>query len=158
MPIAVQCPTCHRRETWRDGTVVVEVPGGSRKPSQHPARAAWAVLQGGHTVVGACEACGQPLVSEDPGAEAAVYTITLPRGALRVGPDGISGPGGAMTVEEAAGWIEGQIPAEPQEPGALAFTLIAGALAVAMLGCWVFSMLFVTWFLWGGTLTGDLWR
>jgi hypothetical protein len=110
--VTVRCAVCHREERWSaDGRVLeVVVDGGIRRTADDPqwarGRTALASAAGElPPVVGVCEACGQYMVGEGGPIPVRVDT---PEGALVVDGAVITGPGGAMSREQAAAFLERQ--------------------------------------------------
>lgn len=127
--------------------------GGSRRPTVHPELAAWRIvaasLDGAEgVVVGACPACGQPLVGA-AGAERAPWTIHLPKGdPITVAADGTLA---ATTREQADLTIRAAYPTgfvlSDLAPG---LALFQGSLLTLMLApvlLWVLAVLSVFVFL-----------
>ena len=103
----------------------VEVNGGQRKPAEAPELAAWRLLHdaitgAGHTVVGVCDGCRQPLLSDQPGIAAIVWTIQTPRGPLQI-DNAVRSPDGPMATEEADVLIQATY-AERVQPGQAVFS------------------------------------
>ena len=107
VPINVVCPCCHRSERWTASEHIVELEGGQRQPSRHPHLQAWHTLKRSLAgeigrVVGACTACGQPLVTDTTTAPLHQWTFTLNDGDYVVASD-ISGPNGVVAPEQFHG-------------------------------------------------------
>lgn len=117
--------------------------GGARRPSVHPELAAWRVATSAH-VVGACPACGQPLVSDGQG-ERIPWTVRLPDGeAVTVQADG-------TVADRADERVRAAYPTGLQladlRPG---LALFQGSLLTLMLGpvvLWVLAVIAVVVFL-----------
>ncbi len=161
--VEVACPSCHRLETWVvGGAPEICTEGGLRRPEIHPQRAAFEQiarsLRGEHIrVVGACAACGQPLLAPRgapiPGVP---WQISLPGGdTLAIGADGgLIGPGGSMTLGEAEALIHRAYPTglswerlRGWRPHVALFqgavlTLMLGPLLAFLLGVSVLSIFF----------------
>jgi hypothetical protein len=99
MILPIRCPCCHHRARWRlspgEPPEVVELSqqGGSRRPAVPAALAVWrtwrAASRAGETVVGACPACAQPVLTDAPGAPPdAPWSLDTPIGRVTIGPDG----------------------------------------------------------------------
>jgi len=87
--VIVRCLCCHRIERRANGIVAVEQEGGARRPID-PAREARDVVRRSlagelGSIMGACPACGQPLVADERTAERQPYTLPAeePPGARR---------------------------------------------------------------------------
>lgn len=123
----VRCLVCHRIEDWSTGAadhaVAVVQPGGSRRPA---VAAQWARGKDAlrsftgevGPVVGICEACGQLLVTDEPGISPVEVRVDTPKGALVVGRT-VRGPQGELTVEDAEKFLASQYH-EPLFPALLA--------------------------------------
>ncbi len=110
--VTVRCAVCHREERWSDSGRAVEVlmEGGLRRTADDPqwARGKTALASAAGAlppVVGVCEACGQLMVGDGP---AMPVRIDTPEGPLVVEGATITGPGGAMSREEASTFLERQ--------------------------------------------------
>lgn len=129
----MRCPSCHREERVRDGVREVVTEGGRRRPSGSPQAAALETLLASMRgalppVVGACPACGQPLVGEEPRA---AYTIPVDGGAVTLGGDGeLTGPSGPLGAEAARDLVRR---AWPEEATPLAERAFAGIVLLLML-------------------------
>jgi hypothetical protein len=161
MTIPVRCLTCHRAETWaHDAAVGVTRPGGDRRPSVHPTLAAWRVLLRARrgeigAVVGRCEACGQPLVAEQPGLQALLgWTLCTPDGDLVVGRT-LEGPRGPLRDDEADRWMEAQFKTRSRiRPAMFLFQALLFSVLVVPMGCWLWALFYTFVYIFGslGTL------
>jgi hypothetical protein len=102
--ILVQCPCCHRSERWKGAARYIELEGGQRQPVGHPHLAAWNTLKRSLSgeigrVVGACSACGQPLVTAQSVANIFSWTFTTTSGDYHVASD-VQGPDGHVTLDD----------------------------------------------------------
>ena len=108
----VDCGSCHRRERWASGRVDVILPGGQRRPTVHPTWNAWRILKRVRhgdlgPVVGACSACGQPLVASGPALALPEWMLETPLGNVAVGAE-LEDPNGTMSEEDVDRFLEGQ--------------------------------------------------
>jgi hypothetical protein len=142
----VRCPSCHREERVRDGAREVVIEGGQRRPDGSPQQAALETLLASvrgelPPVVGACPACGQPMVGDEPRAAYAIPVeggaVTLADGEL-VGPSGPIGPEAARDLVRRA-WPEPDVPLAER---AFAW-LVLGLMPVpAAIGAWMIWFVF----------------
>ena len=160
MKTQARCPTCFRTETWdTDGTQWVDQPGGSRRPADPAFADTWHTLaewrRGGPVVVGTCEACGQSLVSDTPGAEALTgWRLETPQGDLVLG-EWITGPDGTMSVEDADAWIQAQVRADKRSTlkrqlPMLPFIAVAVVMVIVLFLVWLWAGTFFLNFVWQG--------
>lgn len=161
----VRCPACHRIERWRgDGSsapsVEVIVPGGDRRAPDHPGLAAWGILMRSRhgqlgAIVGACPACGQPLVVTE-GAWAALpsWRIDTPEGAVVVG-ERVTGPEGAFTEEEAEKWLRKRLGAK-WTAGFLANQVVVSTMLLTFVlpfALWILGAIYAFFFVYMGLST-----
>jgi len=80
----VRCTCCHRVEIWGQDAREVLAEGGLRVPAPNATIAAYraivAVQETGHTVVGRCPMCEQPMVSDEPTATAIEWPLHMDDG------------------------------------------------------------------------------
>lgn len=146
MTARVVCDTCHRVETWAwsegSWSVVVDQPGGARRPTVPPQRArgltAIRAAGGGPRVVGVCEACGQLLTTRDDGPPTVPVRIDTPDGPLQIDGARIEGPAGLTGAVMATAFLEQHFPT-PREP-------LLPQLARGMFMTWLLAV-FVIWLL-----------
>lgn len=138
------------------------VPGGQRRPAEHPALAAWRVLRESRAgtsgpVVQACPGCGQPMVSDLPGAKPLQrWVLEVGGEQLEVGEQ-IRGPQGAIADEAVQDWLVARLPPAERNPaGAVAFAGLTTLGALVVFAMWVAAALFVTWFIVVGIPHGAL--
>lgn len=163
-PVEARCPTCFRRERWlANGEHLVEQEGGRRRAPEPAWLATWEALrawrEGGPAVVGTCAACGQPLVSDSPGAPAlAGWRLHTPGGELVLG-EWITGPDGPLELAAADAFVRAQARVGLARRAArelptlpfLAIVLVGVALIAAM---WASGASFFFTFIWQGMQTG----
>lgn len=134
-------------------------PGGTRRSELPPGLAHWRVVRDARAgttgpVVGRCDACGAPLVADDPTAPPLPeWVITTPAGALSVGEQ-IIGPDGPITEAEADAWLTTQLAVVTplNLVGALFEVALFTTLGVPFV-IWVFCLAVTLYFfygLWGG--------
>lgn len=165
----IRCHCCHRVERWHGEAppgraapdrVEVVVPGGERRPREAAPLTAWRLLRRVRQgelgpVVGACEACGQPLVANDttfPPMDP--WEIATPAGPLLVGRE-ITGPDGPIGEVEAERWLEAQFPKAPWTEhfrGSLPLVMLLPLTAVVFV-VFVLSAWYTWFFLWVGMRT-----
>jgi len=158
----VRCRACLRVEEWSGAERHVRVEGGGRRPAEAPALAAWRTLvdaqEHGHTVVGACPACAQPLTTDAPGATAAAYAFDLPKADVRFDGRAFASASGPLTADEARRRVQAALPPPPPfDVGRLLFTSWAAGLGTVGFVLWIAGATFVVFFLVRGAQTGALW-
>lgn len=140
----VHCSCCHRSERWSGSEPVVLLEGGQRKPSQNPHLAAWSTLRRSLSgelgpVVGSCEACGQPLISEDRDATIHSWSFTLSDGEYIIN-GGIKSPSGPMEPEQFHQKMMTQFYEEEEfEPAQTLFSMTVLLLMTAPIILWVLA-------------------
>jgi hypothetical protein len=150
--VIVRCLSCHRVERRVAGAVVVEQPGGARRPAD-PARAAWDVVRRSlcaelGPIAGVCGACGQPLVADEITAKRRAYTIALGDAVLTAVEDGsLVGPAGALTVEEADALVDAGVPRARRQPFVGMFQGALLAVMIVPFVVWVLAIVVVVAFL-----------
>ncbi|MBX2803442.1 MAG: hypothetical protein KTR31_37525 [Myxococcales bacterium] len=153
--VDVACRSCHRLERWGSSDAPeVLTPGGARRTAM-PVLAAWetvrACLEGEGRVVGACEACAQPLVAPSSSALAPhPWPFDTPEGVLTFdGVGALSDAEGSVSIERADERIRRANPTLPfwkrVRPGrdlfqATVLTLMLGPLLVFVLALMSLSL------------------
>ena len=162
-PITARCSTCFRTERWSaDGTQVVTVEGGHRRPPEPAYRKTWSVLrawkQGGDAVVGTCDLCSQPMTSTDAHAKPVTgWTLTLPTATVTVGEwltvatdgaapkrvslDEVDALVGTRSMGERVQGFVGPVSALP-------FLLLVVGLVLLIFSIWLFGANFFLSFIW----------
>jgi hypothetical protein len=141
--------SCHRVEAWDAAGHHVRVPGGQRRPVEHPQLAAWRVVARSLAgelgpIVGECAGCGLPLTAE-PGSDLPGWSwqFDLPEGPVTV-LDGRFVPptddlGGRLERLHRRGWNI--------RPATWLFQGSLMTLMLAPLALWVFAVVYVSFFL-----------
>lgn len=168
MSFEVRCPACQRVETWEaepePHRVEVRLEGGSRRPREPAPVAAWRTLTAtldtpGQTVLGACEACGQPRIAATSEVASRPYRLELDRGALVFSDGGFTGPSGPLDAQEALAFVRSQLPpAERASAGTVAFTSVAAGIAAIIAVAWVFAFGFFLFFVFYGAASGQIFQ
>ena len=145
----VRCSTCHRTERWSPDGARVEGSAGGVRRSAAPERDALAVvLADPARIVAACPACGQPMVGD--GLPAVPWSFAVPGGAVTIGVHGATGATGALSVAVAADTVRAAHPPPPAEPAGrwvLAFQIGLVLLMLGPIAVWLFSVVYVSFFL-----------
>ena len=167
--VTARCSTCFRTERWTaDGTQVVDMEGGRRRPSDPAYRDAWKTLrawqEGGPVVVGVCDMCAQPMVSTDPHATPITgWTLELPEARVLVGEwlsiDRGDGPAVKATIEQVDTLVGHRTTSERVRSfvgpiSTLPFVAFCVALVLAMTILWLFTSNFFMSFIWFGFSSG----
>lgn len=167
--VTARCSTCFRTEIWaHDGTQVVTLEGGQRRPPDPAWSQTWDVLRawktGGPKVVGTCDLCAQPMVSTDAHAVPATgWTLELPGATVTVGEwltitrDGESPERASLETVDA---LVGEHPAGQRlrefigPVSTLPFLGILAGLVLLVVILWTFTANFFFTFIWNGFTSG----
>ena len=167
--IDTHCSTCHRTERWApDGTQVVVMEGGRRRPAEPVYRATWATLRdwktGGAAVVGTCDCCAQPMVSTTPGATPVTgWTLTLPKHTITIGEwlsiTPTDGTPERVTIDAVDALVGTRNTAQSVRSfigplSTLPFLAFTGTLVLMMVLLWLFTGSFFLNFIWQGFNSG----
>ncbi len=149
----IRCRVCYRTEKWAEGSREVVVEGGGRKPAGHPSLVAWRTVRdalSGETgpVVGACAACGQPMVAEGQEAAWVDWPLETPDGTLMI-RDGVLPAGSDIATLDARmeeAWAE-RLRLADIKPGQAMFTGGLMTLLMVPVAVWALAVCVVTGFL-----------
>ena len=150
--IVVECPCCHRSEHWSGSNHQVDMEGGHRQPAGHPHIAAWNTLRRSLAgeigrVVGACVACGQPLVTTSNQANLYTWTFPMADGEYAVA-GGIEGPDGPVSPEAFQQRIMDEFYEEEEfEPAHTLFSMTVLLFMTAPVLLWVVTGIIVAFIL-----------